>query len=134
MERELWPELSRAVHTLAEALPTASLEPLLSDEPAPLGHDRGPSPARLLLASVANCLVASLLFALRKQHNAPGRLRARITALRASVTNEAQTANTARIGSLRESYQAARAEEDDLRTQVARLSSSVLDQRGRRIR
>ena len=57
-----------------------ALEPLLSDEPAPLGHDRGPSPARLLLAGVANCLVASLLFALRKQHNAPGRLRARITA------------------------------------------------------
>ena len=57
-----------------------ALEPLLSDEPAPLGHDRGPSPARLLLAGVANCLVASLLFALRKQRNAPGRLRARITA------------------------------------------------------
>lgn len=57
------------------------LEPLLSDEAAPLGHDRGPNPARLLLASVANCLVASLLFALRKQHNAPGRLRAQITAV-----------------------------------------------------
>ena len=59
----------------------AGLEPLLSDEAAPLGHDRGPNPARLLLASVANCLVASLLFALRKQRNAPGKLRAEITAL-----------------------------------------------------
>lgn len=56
------------------------LEPLLSDEPAPLGQDRGPNPARLLLASVANCLVASLLFALRKQRNQPGKLRAQITA------------------------------------------------------
>lgn len=58
-----------------------ALEPLLADESSPLGHDRGPNPARLLLASVANCLVASLLFALRKQHNAPGKLRAQITAI-----------------------------------------------------
>ena len=58
-----------------------ALEPLLSDEPSPLGHDRGPNPARLLLASVANCLVASLLFALRKQKNEPGKLRAEITAV-----------------------------------------------------
>lgn len=58
-----------------------ALEPLLGDEASPLGQDRGPNPARLLLASVANCLVASLLFALRKQHNAPGKLRAEITAI-----------------------------------------------------
>ena len=58
-----------------------ALEPLLGDEASPLGQDRGPNPARLLLASVANCLVASLLFALRKQHNQPGRLRAEITAI-----------------------------------------------------
>ncbi len=57
-----------------------ALAPLLSDESAPLGHDRGPNPSRLLLASIANCLVASLLFALRKQHNQPGKLRAEITA------------------------------------------------------
>jgi len=61
-------------------------------------------------------------------------LRARITALRESVKGEARTANTDRVGSLRQSYEAARAEEQDLRAQVARLSSSVLDQRGRRIR
>ncbi|TWT19355.1 hypothetical protein FQY83_13455 [Luteimonas marina] len=48
------------------------LEPLPSDEPSPLGADRGPDPARLLLPSVANCLVASLLFALRKQRNGHG--------------------------------------------------------------
>lgn len=58
-----------------------ALESLLSDEASPLGNDRGPNPSRLLLASVANCLVASLLFALRKQHNAPGKLRAQITAI-----------------------------------------------------
>ncbi len=57
-----------------------SLEPLLGDEASPLGHDRGPDPARLLLAAICNCLIASLLFALRKQHNQPGKLRAVITA------------------------------------------------------
>src|SRR3546814_9146017 len=35
----------------------------------------------MLLAAVANCLVASLLFALRKQRNAPGPLRAEVTAV-----------------------------------------------------
>jgi uncharacterized OsmC-like protein len=57
-----------------------SLEPLLADEASPLGSDRGPTPSRLLLASIANCLSASLLFALRKYKNHPGTLRAEITA------------------------------------------------------
>ncbi len=49
---------------------------LLTDEPAPLGHGAGPNPSRLLLAAVANCLSASLLFSLRKFRNDPGRLTA----------------------------------------------------------
>ncbi|BAK77052.1 OsmC family protein [Pseudogulbenkiania sp. NH8B] len=44
----------------------ASVPPLVSDEPAPLGQGEGPAPQQLLLAAVANCLSASLLFALRK--------------------------------------------------------------------
>ena len=54
---------------------------LVTDEAAPLGTDRGPNPSRLLVAAVANCLSASLLFALRKFKNAPGTLvtRARAT-------------------------------------------------------
>ena len=39
---------------------------LLSDEPVPIGLGDGPSPAQLLLAAAADCLSASLLFALRK--------------------------------------------------------------------
>lgn len=57
------------------------LEPLLTDEPPPLGSDRGPNPARLLLAAIANCLAASLLFALRKHKNELGRLVAEICAV-----------------------------------------------------
>lgn len=54
---------------------------VLSDEGAPLGHDQGPRPSHLLLAAIVNCLSASLLFALRKYRNAPGRLRASISAV-----------------------------------------------------
>lgn len=64
------------------SFPGTDLDALLTDEPAPLGHDGGPNPSRLLLAAVANCLVASLLFALRKHRSAPaGPLRAEATAL-----------------------------------------------------
>lgn len=53
-----------------------ALAELHTDESAPLGHDAGPNPSRLLLAAVANCLAASLLFALRKFRNTPGPLKA----------------------------------------------------------
>lgn len=52
---------------------------LLTDEPPPLGQDAGPNPSRLLAASIANCLMASLLFALRKFKNDPGKLTATVT-------------------------------------------------------
>ena len=58
----------------------AAYEDLITDEPPPLGGDHGPNPSRLLLAAVANCLSASLLFALRKFKNQPGALRATATA------------------------------------------------------
>lgn len=53
---------------------------LLTDEPPPLGGNSGPNPSRMLLAAVANCLSASLLFALRKFNNTPGTLTSRATA------------------------------------------------------
>lgn len=49
---------------------------LMTDEPAPLGTDTGPNPARLLAAAVGNCLSASLVFAMRKFKNDPTHLRA----------------------------------------------------------
>jgi len=56
------------------------LDAMLADEPAPLGGDRGPDPPRLLLAAIANCMANSLLFALRKFKNAPGKLAVEISA------------------------------------------------------
>ncbi|RDS82646.1 OsmC family protein [Dyella psychrodurans] len=53
---------------------------LVTDETSPLGGDAGPNPSRMLLVGVANCLSASLLFALRKFKNAPGKLSARARA------------------------------------------------------
>ncbi len=60
-------------------------------------------------------------------------LKAQIDALRESVAIETRAAGKDRAGSFREEYVAAQAEEARLRGQVAALSSTVLDQRGRRI-
>jgi organic hydroperoxide reductase OsmC/OhrA len=53
---------------------------LATDETSPLGRDAGPNPSRLLAAAVANCLCASLLFALRKYKNTPGQIGAQAKA------------------------------------------------------
>lgn len=58
----------------------SDLPPLQTDEPAPLGKGTGPNPSRLLAASIANCLSASLLFALRKFNNLPGPIVTTVTA------------------------------------------------------
>jgi organic hydroperoxide reductase OsmC/OhrA len=62
------------------AFDDSTIPDLITDESAPLGTERGPNPSRMLVAAVANCLSASLLFALRKFKNAPGTLVSRAKA------------------------------------------------------
>lgn len=52
---------------------------ILTDEPEPLGDGEGPNPMRMLAASVANCLAASLMFAIRKFKEEPGEVTATVT-------------------------------------------------------
>jgi organic hydroperoxide reductase OsmC/OhrA len=49
---------------------------LISDEPEPLGDGEGPNPSRMLAAATANCMAASLLFAIRKYKGDPGSISA----------------------------------------------------------
>lgn len=80
-EQQFSVELVQLVDFRFEAHFDASAMPVLvTDEPPPLGGGTGPNPARLLATAVANCLAASLLFAMRKFGNRPDPLRATATA------------------------------------------------------
>lgn len=51
---------------------------LVTDEPEPLGANTGPNPSHLLAAAAANCLAASLSFAIRKFKEDPGKVTATV--------------------------------------------------------
>ena len=50
---------------------------IITDEPAPLGSGEGPNPSRLVASAAANCLSASLIFALSKKKQKVGKLHAK---------------------------------------------------------
>ena len=52
---------------------------IITEEARPVGGGDGPEPSMMLAASVANCLAASLLFALRKHKSDPQGLRATVS-------------------------------------------------------
>jgi organic hydroperoxide reductase OsmC/OhrA len=68
---------------------------LMTDEPEPLGGGSGPNPSRMLVAAVANCMGASLLFALRKYKNDPGPIT--VKAIASMGRNEAGRMRVARV-------------------------------------
>ncbi|CAN5815929.1 hypothetical protein BH11MYX4_BH11MYX4_24840 [soil metagenome] len=51
---------------------------LRMDEPAPLGQDRAPNPARILAAAIGDCLSASLVFCLKRRGVAVSGLRSEV--------------------------------------------------------
>lgn len=69
---------------------------MMVDEPAPLGNDTAPNPARVLAAAVGNCLSASLLFCSRKAKTQIGPIKSRVHAQ--IVRNES---GRLRIGKMR---------------------------------
>lgn len=66
------------------------VEQLLLDEPPPLGEGAGPNAARILAASVGNCLSASALYCLR-------RARVEVHAMRTTVSGSLQRNETGRL-------------------------------------
>ncbi len=51
---------------------------LLTDEPAPLGGNVAPNPARVLAAAIGSCLSSSLLFCARKARVSLGSVRTKV--------------------------------------------------------
>ena len=64
------------------------VEPLVMDEPEPLGTESGPNASRLLAAAMGNCLSASLLFCLRKSRVDVSGMRATVECITARNEGE----------------------------------------------
>ena len=69
---------------------------LRMDEPAPLGRDSAPNPARILAAAIGDCLSASLLFCTRRAGVAVLGMRAEVEV--EIVRNENKRLRVGRVG------------------------------------
>jgi uncharacterized OsmC-like protein len=83
------------------------VEPLLVDEPPPLGEGHGPGASKLLAAAVGNCLSASALFCLQK-----ARIDVRGMHTTVHTTKTRNEANRLRIGRIEVKIAPEVAEED----------------------
>ena len=54
------------------------VEPLIMDEPEPVGADAGPNAGKVLAAAMGNCLTASLLFCLQKARAEVGEIETKV--------------------------------------------------------
>lgn len=95
------------------------LPQLIVDEAVPIGNGDGPFPEQLLVSAVANCLCASLVFALGKFKQEAGALRAeahctvtrnaenrlRITGIDVAITLGANADRVPRIDRVLEQFQ-----------------------------
>ncbi len=68
---------------------------LTMDEPAPLGRDSAPNPARILAAAIGDCLSASLIFCLKRRGVAVAGLRSEVKV--ALVRNEHKRLRIGRV-------------------------------------
>lgn len=124
----------------------AALPPLPVDEAEPIGAGEGPYPEQLLTASVANCLCASLVFALGKykqradgiaasaraqvERNQEGRLRVRGIAVEIALGTEAE--NLDRIDKVLEQFQRFCTVSESVKAGIP-VTVSVSDGTGRRL-
>jgi len=54
------------------------VDPLIMDEPEPVGADSGPNAGKVLAAAMGNCLTASLLFCLQKARAEVGEIETKV--------------------------------------------------------
>lgn len=125
----------------------SSLEKLAVDEAPPIGDGTGPFPEQLLLAGVANCLLASMVFALGKfrqnargvsaearceiGRNAEGRLR--VNTIEVSILLGAKAAEMERIDRVIEQFERFCTVSESVKRGVP-VSVAVRDGAGRRLK
>lgn len=91
-EKHFTLKLKRIEHYLFQ-LDFGEFGNILADEPEPLGGGEGPSPSAMLAASVANCLSASLIYALSRKKEDPGEMSAVVTGTTARVDKYLRVTN-----------------------------------------
>jgi len=125
----------------------AALPALLTDEAPPIGGGTGPFPEQILISGVANCLCASLVFALGKfrqeargvaaeaqcrvERNAGGRLR--ITGIDVRISLGAAAAEMPRIDRVLEQFERFCTVSESVKAGIP-VSVSVTDGGGTRLK